>query len=140
MKKLSQSLENILSKRFTLKDLIVKDKITNERKSLKDIILEMEDEVLANAGVDISEEAFNLIFTKLYDEYLSQQDKGIINYFLRQVTKIAVQEPDPPSSLDEQDYNALKEAVSGIDDEDFRVMEFKNTGQTNFELKNKIRN
>ena len=140
MKKLSQSLENILSKRFTLKDLIVKDKITNERKSLKDIILEMEDEVLANAGVDIFEEAFNLIFTKLYDEYLSQQDKGIINYFLRQVTKIAVQEPDPPSSLDEQDYNALKEAVSGIDDEDFRVMEFKNTGQTNFELKNKIRN
>jgi len=140
LKKLSQSLENILSKRFTLKDLIVKDKITNERKSLKDIILEMEDEVLANAGVDIFEEAFNLIFTKLYDEYLSQQDKGIINYFLRQVTKIAVQEPDPPSSLDEQDYNALKEAVSGIDDEDFRVMEFKNTGQTNFELKNKIRN
>ena len=140
MKKLSQSLENILSKRFTLKDLIVKDKIANERKSLKDIILEMEDEVLANAGVDIFEEAFNLIFTKLYDEYLSQQDKGIINYFLRQVTKIAVQEPDPPSSLDEQDYNALKEAVSGIDDEDFRVMEFKNTGQTNFELKNKIRN
>jgi len=140
LKKLSQSLENILSKRFTLKDLIVKDKITNERKSLKDIILEMEDEVLANAGVDIFEEAFNLIFTKLYDEYLSQQDKGIINYFLRQVTKIAVQEPDQPSSLDEQDYNALKEAVSGIDDEDFRVMEFKNTGQTNFELKNKIRN
>jgi len=140
LKKLSQSLENILSKRFTLKDLIVKDKIANERKSLKDIILEMEDEVLANAGVDIFEEAFNLIFTKLYDEYLSQQDKGIINYFLRQVTKIAVQEPDPPSSLDEQDYNALKEAVSGIDDEDFRVMEFKNTGQTNFELKNKIRN
>ncbi len=67
--------------------LILKDKIANERKSLKDIILEMEDEVLANAGVDVFEEVFKLIFTKLYDEYRSQRDKGIINYFLRQVTK-----------------------------------------------------
>jgi len=89
--KVSQSLKDILSERFTLKDLIIKDKIANERKSLKDIILEMEDEVLANAGVDVFEEVFKLIFTKLYDEYLSQQDKSIINYFLRQVTKTAVQ-------------------------------------------------
>ena len=51
-----QSLEDILSERFTLKDLILKDKIANERKSLKDIVLEMEDEVLANAGVDVFEE------------------------------------------------------------------------------------
>lgn len=28
----------------------------------------MEDEVLANAGVDVFEEVFKLIFTKLYDE------------------------------------------------------------------------
>ena len=57
-----QRLEDILSERFTLKDLIIKDKIANERKSLKDIILEMEDEVLANAGVDVFEEVFKLIF------------------------------------------------------------------------------
>ena len=31
----------------------------------------MEDEVLANAGVDVFEELFKLIFTKLYDEWLS---------------------------------------------------------------------
>ncbi len=62
----NQSLNDILSERFTLKDLIIKDKISNERKSLKDIILEMEDEVLANAGVDVFEEVFKLIFTKLY--------------------------------------------------------------------------
>ena len=135
-----QSLQDILTERFTLKDLIVKDKIANERKSLKNIILEMEDEVLANAGVDVFEEVFKLIFTKLYDEYLSQQDKGIINYFLRQVTKTAVQHPNPPSYLDGQDYDALKEAVNGIDDEGFRVMEFRNTGQTDSELKHKIQN
>ena len=114
-----QSLKNILSERFTLRDLIIKDELSNKRKSLKDKILEMEDEVLANAGVDVFEEVFKLIFTKLYDEYLSQKDKGVLNYFLRQVIKTAVHEPtikygEPPSYLDGQDYEALKEAVSGI--------------------------
>ena len=140
-----QSLQDILSERFTLKDLIIKDKIANERKSLKDIILEMEDEVLANAGVDVFEEVFKLIFTKLYDEYLSQRDKGILNYYLRQFTKTAVHEPtseyvSAPSYLGGQDYEALKEAVRGVDDDGFRVMEFRNTGQTDTELKNKIQN
>lgn len=141
--KSNQSLKDILSERFTLKDLIIKDKIANERKSLKDIILEMEDEVLANAGVDVFEEVFKLIFTKLYDEFLSQKDKGVINYFLKQVTKTAVHEPTAqyskkPGYLDGSDYEALKQAVNGIDDEGFRVMEFRNTGQTDTELKNKI--
>ena len=138
-----QSLKDILSGRFTLRDLIIKDKIANERKSLKDIILELEDEVLANAGVDVFEEVFKLIFTKLYDEYLSQQDKGVINYFLRQVIKTVVHEPtfeytNPPDYIDGQDYEALKQAVSGISEEEFRVLEFRNTGQTDTELKNKI--
>lgn len=141
--KASQSLKDILSERFTLKDLIIKDKLANERKSLKDIILEMEDEVLANAGVDVFEEVFKLIFTKLYDEFLSQKDKGVINYFTKQVTKTAVGEPtvaygDKPGYLDGSDYDALKAAVSGIDDEGFRVLEFRNSGQTDTELKNKI--
>lgn len=133
----SQSLHDILSERFTLKDLILKDKIANERKSLKDIILEMEDEVLANAGVDVFEEVFKLIFTKLYDEFLSQQDKGILNYFLKQVTKTGISEA-PPSYLDGQDYEALKTAINGISDDGFRAMEFRNSGQTDSELKAKI--
>ena len=139
----NQSLTDILSENFTLKDLIIKDKIANERKSLKDIILEMEDEVLANAGVDVFEEVFKLIFTKLYDEFSSKEDKGVINYLLRKVTKTAIQEPtneyhNPPTYIDGQDYDALKQAVSGIDGDGFRVMEFRNTGQTDTELKNKI--
>lgn len=141
--KASQSLKDILSERFTLKDLIIKDKIANERKSLKDIILEMEDEVLANAGVDVFEEVFKLIFTKLYDEFLSQKDKGIINYFMTQVTKTAVGESiapygDKPAYLDGSDYDALRAAVSGVSDINFRVMEFRNSGQTDTELKHKI--
>lgn len=63
-----QKLSDILEERWTIDDLVVKDKLVTERKSLKDLILEMEDEVLANAGVDVFEELFKLIFTKLFDE------------------------------------------------------------------------
>jgi type I restriction enzyme M protein len=66
--KAAEKLSDILSERWTIKDLIEKDKLLTERKSLKDLVLEMEDEVLANAGVDVFEELFKLIFTKLYDE------------------------------------------------------------------------
>lgn len=73
--KASEKLSDILSERWTINDLIAKDKLVNERKSLKDLILEMEDEVLANAGVDVFEELFKLIFTKLYDEMESGRNK-----------------------------------------------------------------
>lgn len=49
--------------------------MVNERKSLKGLIEEMEDEVLANAGVDVFEEVFKLIFTKLFDEMESGNNK-----------------------------------------------------------------
>ena len=138
--KVRQSLAEILSERFTLKDLIIKDKIANERKSLKDIILEMEDEVLANAGVDVFEEVFKLIFTKLYDEFKSKDDKTVINYHLTQVLKTQVHEPKLPDYLGGNDYDSVKKAVNGVDDEGFRIMEFRNTGQTDTELKKKIQN
>jgi type I restriction enzyme M protein len=70
-----QDLADILQERWTINDLINKDKLLNEHKSLKGLILEMEDEVLANAGVDVFEELFKLIFTKLYDELQSGRDK-----------------------------------------------------------------
>jgi len=124
----NQTLKDILSERFTLKDLIIKDKITNEHKSLKDIILEMEDEVLANAGVDVFEEVFKLIFTKLYDELCSKKDKTKIEFYLDQNL----------DEEDEGDYDKLKECLAGLNDKKFRVMEFRNTGQTDTELKNKI--
>lgn len=63
-----EKLSDILSERWYMKDLIEKDKLLTEKKSLKGLIEEMEDEVLANAGVDVFEEVFKLIFTKLYDE------------------------------------------------------------------------
>ena len=135
----NQSLADILNERFTLKELILKDKLVMARKSLKEIILELEDEVLANAGVDVFEEVFKLIFTKLYDEWLSQRDKDFINRLLQQKTGTALQEEETPYTPNRPDYDAIKRAIEAIpDDGYFRVMEFRNTGQTDAELQKKI--
>ena len=93
-----QTLADILNEKFTLDDLVSHDKLKEQRKSLKTLIEEMEDEVLANAGVDVFEEVFKLIFTKLYDEWYSGQGN-------RRNT---------------------------------RQLEFRNTGQTETALRNKI--
>ncbi len=77
----SESLSDILTERWTIDTLVKKDKLVTERKSLKELILEMEDEVLANAGVDVFEEVFKLIFTKLYDELQSGRDKTRVLQF-----------------------------------------------------------
>lgn len=63
-----QSLADYLQHKFTLQNLIDQEKANPKGKSLKEIIQEMEDEVLANAGVDVFEEVFKLIFAKLFDE------------------------------------------------------------------------
>jgi len=126
--KADQNLEDILKERFTWRDLIVKDKIPNEGKSLKTIITEMEDEVLANAGVDVFEEAFKLIFTKLYDETKSKDDKVIIDRTLRKELK----------AEEVGDFEKIKAILKDVDDSYFRVLEFRNTGQSEGELKKKI--
>jgi len=72
--KSTQKLSDIVNEQFTYNDLKNVDKLQKEKKSLKDLILEMEDEVLANAGVDVFEEVFKLIFTKLYDELTTARD------------------------------------------------------------------
>ncbi|WP_197272110.1 N-6 DNA methylase [Neisseria sp. 83E34] len=74
--KASEKLSDILSERWTITTLIANDKIAKQRKSLKDLVVEMEDEVLANAGVDVFEELFQLIFTKLYDEMESTRNRS----------------------------------------------------------------
>ncbi len=74
--KATEKLSDILTERWTIQDLIERDELVNQKKSLKDKVLEMEDEVLANAGVDVFEELFKLIFTKLYDELESGRNKS----------------------------------------------------------------
>lgn len=95
--KSSETLAEILQAPFTMQDLIKEDKLTQTGKSLKDLILEMEDEVLSNAGVDVFEEVFKLIFAKLFDEQIGATNRQ---------------------------YN----------------LEFRNSGQSDIQLKEKIEN
>lgn len=125
-----QSLKDILNEPFTLKDLMVKDKILKDGKSLRTIIENMEDEVLANAGVDVFEECFKLIFTKLYDESLSKKDKDIITY--------EVDKNCECNSLSDLEYKEYIELVKNVSDKKFRQLEFRNKGETDLELKKKI--
>lgn len=73
--KSNQTLPDILRVDFTYSDLIEKDILKNQKKSLKSIVLEMEDEVLANSGVDVFEECFKLIYIKLFDELQGARDE-----------------------------------------------------------------
>ena len=126
----TQSLKDILDEPFTLKDLIIKDKILKEGKSLRQIIENMEDEVLANAGVDVFEECFKLTFTKLYDESLSKKDKEIISYYVDSNCSC--------ESLADLEYKDYIELVKEVNDKKFRQLEFRNKGETDLELKKKI--
>jgi len=129
----NQTLEDILQEQFTWRDLIIRDKIPNEGKTLKMLITEMEDEVLANAGVDVFEEVFKLIFIKLYDEHKSQKDKISLDSVIHAQLAIA----------EYSDYEKLKDFLKSDStmiklSKNFRVMDFRNTGQSEGELKKKI--
>jgi hypothetical protein len=73
----NQTLADILQIKFTLEDLITHDKLVKENKSLKTLIEEMEDEVLANAGVDVFEELFKLIKLIDYSWQTSESSKDL---------------------------------------------------------------
>ena len=68
----TETIETIVNEPWTIDTLVEKEKEREEKghhaRTLRQLIEEMEDEVLANAGVDVFEEVFKLIFTKLYDE------------------------------------------------------------------------
>lgn len=72
--KATQKLSDIIGEHRNYEWLRAHDKISHEKRSLRSLIKEMEDEVLASAGVDSFEEIFKLIFAKLYDELICAND------------------------------------------------------------------
>ncbi|MCK5040048.1 MAG: N-6 DNA methylase [Candidatus Aenigmarchaeota archaeon] len=113
--KANETIYDVKDERFTYLELMQKDKLVEERKSLKVLIQEMEDEVLANAGVDVFEEVFKLIFIKLYDEMERADDRISIETQFKIIKK--------------QDSNLSdKEILEKIDNEDFRKLEFRSRG------------
>lgn len=79
-----QTIEQVVDQPWTIQKLIeLEDERVREgksAKSLRDLIADMEDEVLANAGVDVFEEVFKLIFTKLYDEMTSYRKGSALRF------------------------------------------------------------
>ena len=126
--KADETIADVINQRFTLLDLMINDKLIEDNRDLKGVIKEMEDDVLANAGVDVFEEVFKLIFTKLYDEYKSRDDK---KYIMRELKKLLNDEQ-------RSNHEIVKETLLTFDSSDFRRMEFRNTGQTGSELREKI--
>lgn len=64
-----QTLEQIVSEPWTIDKLTKENRLLTEKKSLRDIIITLEDLVLANSGADSFDEVFKLIYAKLYDEW-----------------------------------------------------------------------
>ena len=113
--KANETIDDVKNETFTYLELMQKDRLSEEKKSLKSLIQEMEDEVLANAGVDVFEEVFKLIFTKLYDEMESSDDRVNIETQFKLIKK---QNPDFTD----------KEILEQIDNDGFRKLEFRSRG------------
>ncbi|MCK4325754.1 N-6 DNA methylase, partial [bacterium] len=73
MPKASQTIDDLFKEKKTLADI---DKKGGREFSLRQRIQGMEELVLANAGVDVFNEVFKLIYAKLYDEKLAQERRS----------------------------------------------------------------
>ncbi|MEI6532984.1 MAG: N-6 DNA methylase [Candidatus Roizmanbacteria bacterium] len=122
--KVDEVIDDVKNERFTYLELMSKDRLTEERKSLKDLIQEMEDEVLSNAGVDVFEEVFKLIFTKLFDEMESADDRVSIEMQFKIIKK------NNPTFTD-------KEILAQIDNAEYKKLEFRSRGNAH-DTKEKI--
>jgi len=73
---IGQTLQDVITEQWTIEKLTEENRLVKERLSLKKIILDLEDLVLANAeGIDDSfDEVFKLIYAKLYDEWAAAND------------------------------------------------------------------
>lgn len=119
--KATETIDDVKNETFTYLELMQKDRLSEERKSLKSLIKEMEDEVLANAGVDIFEEVFKLIFIKLYDEMESSVDREQIE---RDFKKLKKKNPDKnDNAIITELVNENAENIN-----DYRKLEFRSRG------------
>lgn len=79
-----QTIEDVVDQPWTVQTLLEKEEEREREgtkaRSLRDLIVDMENEVLANAGVDVFEEVFKLVFTKLHDELSSHRDNSPLRF------------------------------------------------------------
>lgn len=115
----TQTIEDIVNEPWTIATLIEKEEERgregSKARSLRDLIVELENEVLANAGVDVFEEVFKLVFTKLYDEMACH--RGSYPYLRFRNSNTAAQLKEAIQSL----FNEAKAKWSGVFLEDERI-------------------
>ncbi len=115
----SQTIEDIVNEPWTIDTLIEKEEAREREgakaRSLRDLIVDLENEVLANAGVDVFEEVFKLVFTKLYDEMACH--RGTYAHLRFRNSNTAAQLKESIQSL----FNDAKEKWPGVFLEDERV-------------------
>lgn len=123
--KADETIDDVKNEIFTYLELMAKDRLVEERKSLKKLIEEIEDEVLANAGVDIFEEVFKLIFTKLYDEMQSSEDRVQIERDIKKLKN---------KNTNLTDKEILKQLTKDNTDNinDYRQLEFRSRGDAHY--------
>lgn len=76
-----QKISDVLAQRMSIEELAEINKLVTQKWTLKKIIQDLENLVLANAGVDAFEEVFKLIYAKLYDEAQAKKRKGHVIEF-----------------------------------------------------------
>ncbi len=115
----SQTIEDIVNEPWTIDTLIEKEKAREREgakaRSLRDLIVDLENEVLANAGVDVFEEVFKLVFTKLYDEMACH--RGTYAHLRFRNSNTAAQLKEAIQSL----FDDAKEKWPGVFLEDERI-------------------
>jgi len=132
-----ENLDDFLKLRnqYTILDLLINDKL--KEKSLMQIVKELEDEVLANAGVDVFEECFKLIFTKLYDEKQSGEDITTIQKWLEFNPEISLEDFKNFAGKSQEDLKLLtpnndkeKKIIAILQGafKKFRKLQFRNIG------------
>lgn len=81
--KAGETLKDILTERWTIEWLEKHDELRQGKTTLKKILLDLEELVLGNAGVDPFEEIFKLIYAKLYDEWMGINNPNYkLNFFV----------------------------------------------------------
>ena len=114
----TQTISDIVDQPWTIETLQeleeAREREGGDARSLRELIKDMEDEVLANAGIDVFEEVFKLIFIKLYDEMTCYQDGTTIRF---RNTNTASQLKDTIQDI----FNDAKDRWSGVFEDDERI-------------------
>ena len=71
----TEDVDDVLNREMTIDQLAAENRLVTERLTLKSIILDLENLVLANSGVDAFEEVFKLVYSKLYDEWAATNER-----------------------------------------------------------------